>query len=96
MFENLADYNFTFYYCDMRKRNHYRIPKAKFIENKEAFKELLGDRRFDILKLHTEDELSYKAIADIYEISITRISQIIEHSYYLIRKEGYEVEERLK
>lgn len=91
MFNNLADYNFSFYYCDMRKRNHYRIPKDKFIENKEAFKGLLGDRRFDILKLYTEKNMSYKEIAVIYEVSTTRINQIIAQCYYLIEKTGFKI-----
>ena len=93
MFENLADYNFSFYYCDMRKRNHYRISKENFKQNKKMFNEILGERRYDILKLHTEKDMSYKEIAEIYDVSPTHINQIVAQSYYLIEKAGFTIEE---
>lgn len=57
------------------------------------FKEILGECRFDILKLHTEKDMSYKEIADIYDVSPSRINQIVAQSYYLIEKAGFTIEE---
>lgn len=88
----LADLKLVFYSCDMRKRNQYYISQENFRVNKAVYKTILGERRFEILKMRVEKDMSYKDIADIYDISATRVNQIIAHACYLIQKAGYKID----
>lgn len=81
----------TIYQCDLSQRNSYHISEEFFKKHESRIKELVGDRRFDILSLRCKGQLSYKEIADIYGISSSRINQIIAKSYYLIVKAGYKL-----
>ncbi len=91
MSEFLANLYLTFYSCNMRNRNSYHIPREFLKAHKKAIKALVGDRRFDILRMRCEKEMNYKEIAEIYDISSSRINQIIAQCCYLIEKAGYQI-----
>ncbi|WP_366512864.1 sigma factor-like helix-turn-helix DNA-binding protein [Kordia sp.] len=91
MFDLQTTLRLTVYQCNLSPRNSYHISEEFFKMHKVEIKELVGDRRFDILSLRWEDQLTYKEIAEIYGISSARINQIVAKCCYLLKKINYQI-----
>ena len=73
----------------MKKQRYLHIPKPVFIAHRQTFKKLFNIRKFAIASLYWEHETPIKEIAKTYDVSRTRIYQILAHIVEKMKKEGY-------
>jgi len=76
----------------MPRERYLHIPKSVFVAHKKEFKAFLTIRLYTIASLYWEHETSIRDIAQQYEVSRTRIYQILAVAREKMVKEGYVIE----
>ncbi|WP_027879239.1 sigma factor-like helix-turn-helix DNA-binding protein [Mesoflavibacter zeaxanthinifaciens] len=67
----------------------YEISKDVFNRYKKAFEELLSERYFEMLRLQLEEGKNFSEVAEHFDISATRVKQILARSFQILEKAGY-------
>jgi RNA polymerase sigma factor (sigma-70 family) len=75
----------------MKKNGQFDISKDVFIRNEKAYKSILSERSFEMLRLRTLEDMTYISIAKLYGVSTSRIRQICARSVDKIEQARYEV-----
>lgn len=75
----------------MPRTRYLHIPKPIFIAHKKEFKSFLTIRLYTIASLYWEHETHINDIAREYEVSGTRIRQLLWKARNKMEKQGYVV-----
>ncbi|GGG25009.1 hypothetical protein GCM10011344_27090 [Dokdonia pacifica] len=75
----------------MQKQRYLHIPKPLFIAHKKEFKTFLDTRLFTIASLYWEHETHINDIAREYEVSGTRIRQLLWKARERIKENKYRI-----
>jgi len=73
----------------MPKQRYLHIPKPVFIAHKTEFKSFLDTRLYTIASLYWEHETHINDIARDYEVTPTRIRQLLSVARENMEKQGY-------
>ena len=75
----------------MYKKGIYDISQEVFERNKEAYKQILSSRYFEILTKRASKKMTYRAIAEHYDVTSGRIRQICASARDKIKKAKYPI-----
>jgi len=73
----------------MPRPRYLHIPKPVFIAHKKEFKNFLPTRLYTIASLYWEHETPINDIARDYEVTPTRIRQLLSVAREKMEKQGY-------
>lgn len=75
----------------MTKRTKLYISKEDFRMNQTAYKKIMPESRFKVLQMRFEQEKSVREIANNFQVSTTRIYQLIAHAFDFLEKAGCKI-----